>query len=287
MVSTFAPYAIFLGVSAAVALLFSTFWDRITASLTPHLLSYRRGLERAAMHVSSEQLLLGIIGVGVGLWLTYMVVAKPDLARGLLVLPVTLSLAVIGCKVWIDGRIRARLDSFNQQLELVLRLISSGLRVGLGLRQAFVIVIEEMEDPARTEFMTVVGQTNIGIPIYDALDRLAERMPSSEIIMMVRAIRIQSQTGGNLGKVLDNLASTIKDRRRIARKVKALSAEARMSGWVITALPILVGLFILVAEPHMRDSLLRTKIGHVVMLIVVLLEGLGGFVLSRMMKFRV
>ena len=282
-----APYAIFLGVGAAVALLFHTFWERIIASLAPHFHSYRRGLERAAMQVSSEQLLLGIFGAGVGLWLGYMVVAKPDLVRGLLVLPITMSLAVIGCKVWIDGRIRARLEAFNQQLELVLRLISSGLRVGLGLRQALVIVIEEMEDPARTEFMTVVGHTNIGVPIYDALDRLAERMPSSEIIMMVRAIRIQSQTGGNLGKVLDNLASTIKDRRRIARKVKALSAEARMSGYVITALPVLVGIFILVAEPHMRSAILTTKIGHVVMLIVVLLEGLGGFVLNRMMKFRV
>ena len=287
MVTLVAPYAIFFGVSAAVALLFHTFWARITNVLTPYLTGYRRGLERAAMQVSSEQLLLGIVGAGVGLWLAYMVVVKPDLVRGLLVLPITMSLSVIGCKVWIDTRIRARLESFNQQLELVLRLISSGLRVGLGLRQAFVIVIEEMPDPARTEFRTVIGQTNIGIPIYDALDRLAERMPSSEIIMMVRAIRIQSQTGGNLGKVLDNLASTIKDRRRIARKVKALSAEARMSGYVITALPVLVGVFILVAEPHMRESLLSTKIGHVVMLIVVLLEGLGGFVLNRMMKFRV
>ncbi len=287
MVTAVAPYAIFLGVTGAVALLFHTFWDRISARILPIMATYKLGLVRAAIDISSEKLLLSIFAVASIVWVAYMVLAKPDLIRGLVVFPVALVIAFLGCGAWIERRIRARLEAFNRQLELALRLISSGLRVGLGLRQALVIVIDEMDDPARTEFMTVIGHTNIGMPIYDALDKLSERMPSAESVMMVRAIRIQSQTGGNLGKVLENLAATIKDRRRIARKVKALSAEARMSGWVITALPLLVGTFILVAEPHMRDAMLHTNIGHIALMIVAGLEAAGAFVLSKMMKFTV
>jgi tight adherence protein B len=112
-------------------------------------------------------------------------------------------------------------------------------------------------------------------------------MPSDECSMMVRAIRVQSQTGGNLAKVLEHLAHTIKERRRVYRKMRALTAEGRMSAWVIALLPVVVGLMIMAFNAPMRHALLSTGLGHVVMVFVALLEASGVAILMRLMKFEV
>jgi tight adherence protein B len=135
--------------------------------------------------------------------------------------------------------------------------------------------------------MRVVGQSNIGLSIHDALDGLARRMPLEETAMMVRAIRVQSQTGGNLAKVLEHLAGTIKERRRVHRKMRSLTAEGRMTAWVISLLPVIVAVMIMAIEPGMRGSLLLTTVGHVVIAVVVVLEAIGVVVLRRIMRFEV
>ena len=156
--------------------------------------------------------------------------------------------------------IARRLEQFITQLELALRLIASGIRVGLALRQALTMVTEELADPARHEFLRVIGQTNIGVSVLDALDDLAVRMPTNETLMMARVIRIQSQSGGDLAKVLDQLAATIKDRRQVHRKIGALTAEGRMSALVLMIIPLALGAFILTTQPTMAHALLYT--GH-------------------------
>ncbi len=115
-----------------------------------------------------------------------------------------------------------------------------------------------MPDPARVEFTRVLSQTQIGVSLYDALDALAERMPSGEMNMMARAIRLQGQTGGNLSRVLENMAGTIKERRRLAQKIRALTAEARATKWIITGLPIFVGIFVTTFESDIREGLFYT-----------------------------
>ena len=132
--------------------------------------------------------------------------------------------------------------------------------------------------------MRVIGQTNIGVSVYDALDALARRMPGNETMMMARAIRIQSQTGGDLGKVLEQLANTIKERRRIHRKIRALTAEGRASAAILAALPAFLSVFISVTEPAMGTALRFTLPGHIAMGIVAVLEGLGVFFLIKMLK---
>ena len=109
-------------------------------------------------------------------------------------------------------------------------------------------------------------------------------MPSGEMSMMTRAIRIQSTTGGNLGKVLENLAETIKQRRRINRKIAALTAEAKFSKYIISALPICVGAFIMTFEPDMRTGLLFTLIGNICLGVVVGLIAIGWIVFGRLSR---
>ena len=169
----------------------------------------------------------------------------------------------------------------------MLRLISSGLRVGLSLRQALALVIDESPEPARTEFARVVARASIGVPMDVALDDLVKRVPSDELQMFVDAIDIASKTGGNLAKILEHLAGTIKARRSIQRKVRSLTGEARASGWVIAALPVGLGVFIMATQPPMREAMFTTPIGHLSLIIFVVLEVVGAGLVKAMMRLDV
>ncbi len=209
---------------------------------------------------------------------------RPNPLVGVVLMVVSAGIAGGGFWMLLQFKLRKRLNAFVTQLELALRLISSGVRIGLGLRQALAMVIEEMPDPAKYEYMRVVGQTNIGITIFDALDSLAKRMPSNETMMMARAIRIKSQTGGDLAKLLEQLANTIKERRRIQRKISALTAEGRASAALLAALPPFLSVFISITEPAMGTALFFTFPGHIALGIIAVLEFLGVFFLMRMLK---
>jgi tight adherence protein B len=251
----------------------------------PFASKFKERLERANIKLSSENIAIGLVASSAILWAVIVFVAHPSplVAVPLLAIVSVFVFTLFG--KWVDFKIARRLVSFNNQLELVLRMMSSSIRAGLGLRQAMIMVTEEMPDPARYEFHLTVMQTNIGMSINDALARLAQRMPSQELEMMTKAIAVQTQTGGNLGKTLDHLAETIKDRRKLFRKVKSITAEGRASAMVIGALPVLVSIAILVMQPQMRASLLGTDVGHIFLALAIGLESLGIFVLTRILNF--
>lgn len=283
--SAFLPYIILVGAAGVVTLVFMAFWEQLLGLLTPLTERERRDLERAGMKMKAEELTFGMVGIAAAMWGLFVVLAHPAPVWGILALAASCLLSFYGAKNWVNGKISKRLRLFNEQLEVALRLISSGLRVGLGLRQSLTTVVKEMPDPARVEFGRVLSQTTIGVSIYDALDQLALRMPSNEMSMMSKAIRVQSQTGGNLGHVLEILAETIKQRRKVTRKVRALTSEARASGYVVTALPIVVGGFIIIFEPHMRGSLFGTFIGRMTLAGTATLIVIGQAIMNRMTDF--
>ena len=241
-------------------------------------------LDRAGIRARPTDLAFGAVGAGALIWLLLTVVMHPSPLTAAIVLILCAAGAAGGCWMYVRMKLRRRLNSFVTQLELALRLIASGVRIGLGLRQALTVVIEEMPDPAKYEYMRVIGQTNIGVSVYDALDSLSKRMPSNETMMMARAIRIQSQTGGDLAKILEQLANTIKERRRIQRKISALTAEGRASAAILASLPPFLSGFISLTEPAMGHALFFTFPGHIALGIVAVLEGLGVFTLMNMLK---
>jgi tight adherence protein B len=284
LVITFAPFGIGLGAAAIIVVLFWSFWERVFLGLAPLAEKYRAGLEQAQIRLSREELLLIMVGVSVTAWALYMFIFRPSPVVAALLLPGMLAIVSYGTGSWIKKRIRKRLKAFNDQLEMVLRLLSSGLRAGLSMRQAFVLVIDELAEPAKLEFRRVIAQTNIGVGVNEALAALAVRMPSDELNMMVRTIRVQTQSGGNLGKILDHLAGTIKDRRQINRKIKALTAEGVASGWVIGILPVAVGAFIALTQPHMRDAMFHTTIGLGALGLSAILEVIGVFAVAQIIR---
>jgi tight adherence protein B len=238
------------------------------------------------MSVKPEEFALIVLGAGLVVWVIVALILRPsNFLVGALILPLTLSASTLGGVIYLKFRGDMRINNFVQQLELVLRLLSGALRVGLGLRQAIILVTEEVPDPARREFMRVIGRTNIGIPMLDALDELATSMPSHEMRMFSRSVRVQQTTGGDLAKVLETLATTIRDRRRVFRKMKALTAQGRFGAFIIGGLPILVGGFVVVTQPEMGNALLHTPIGWICLGIVAGLEILATFALMKILEF--
>jgi tight adherence protein B len=281
------PFAIILGAMATVGLLFFSFWGRLIKTLgsLTHIFSY--DLERAAMKMHSEQIVVGIVGFAVSVWLFVIALVRPGFTIAGVLLPALIGIAMLVFKQFAHNRAEKRLHDFTEQLEMVLRMMSSGLRVGLGLRQAIVLVTEEVADPARVEFARAIGETMIGVTMNDALEGLAHRMPSNELRMMVDAIKVQSNTGGNLAKLLDHLAATIKARRQIRRKIQTLTGEARAGAIVIGLLPVFVGTFVMLTQPIMREAMIDTTIGHLGFMLFLILEGLGVLSLRMMMAFKI
>jgi tight adherence protein B len=287
MVSSIIPVAIFVGASATVALAFYSFWGSLQRGALNHAGRVSQALETVGMRAKSEEMLITWVTIGAALWIALLLIFKPSPIVGLVLLPLAAAAAAGLHALVVRLRLRARTEAFLNQFETVLRLMSSGLRSGLGLQQTLHLVIDETPDPARYEFARVLGQTNIGLSVYDALDDLAERVKTNETLMMSRVVRINAQTGGDLGRVLDQLANTIKERRRMRRKIKSLTAEGRAGALVLGALPVFLGGFVVTTQPAMSHGLLYTPTGHEVLLIILVLEALGIVSLNRILQVNV
>jgi Flp pilus assembly protein TadB len=284
MVTGLMPIAVFAGVSATVFFAFFTFWNSVNQRATARVAGLSARLERAGINMSSQEIVLTISGAIALVWIGFVFWLRPGLIFSLILLPVLVVLFGAGFMAYVQFKIQRRLSAFIEQLEPATRLMAGGLRVGLGLRQALAIVIDELPDPARYEFRRVIGQTNIGVSIYDAIDDMAARMPSHESLMIARVFRVQSETGGDLAKILDQLADTIKDRRQVQRKCSSLTAEGRMSAWVLMLIPVGLGAFIVTTQQHMGYALMYTLIGHIVLIVVAVLEVLAYLWLKSLLK---
>jgi tight adherence protein B len=285
MVGTMAPLAIGASLLGVLGLLMFALGVDVRKMFSRYTTEYQTLIDRADMSSKADEFGLMVAGAGAIAWVAAVLLARPDMLLSGLLFPVCVGSFVVGGKIFLKIRGDLRMKGFGNQLELVLRMLAGALRVGLGLRQAIILVTEEVPDPARREFMRVIGRTNIGLSVLDALDELAKSMPSNEMTMFARAIRVQSQTGGDLAKVLETLAATIRDRRRVMRKMSALTAQGRFGAIIIGALPLLVGGFVLATQPDMAQALLHTQPGWIALGAVFVLEVLAAFSLNRILQF--
>jgi tight adherence protein B len=281
------PLAIGASVFGVVALLYFAMGGDVSKALKIFSNTYQERLVKADMTIKPEEFALIALGAGAIAWVLVALFIHTGFLVSMLLLPVMLTFSIMAGSMYLRIRGDRRINAFSQQLEMVLRMLAGALRVGLGLRQAVILVTEEVPDPARREFMRVIGRTNIGLSALDALDELAKNMPSHEMVMFSRAVRVQSQTGGDLARVLETLAATIRDRRRVTRKMGALTAQGRFGAFIIGGLPVLVGGFVVGTQPEMSHSLLHTQVGWMILGIVFALESAAIFSLHKILQFDV
>lgn len=147
-------------------------------------------------------------------------------------------------KIYIKMRQKRRLNAFNDQLGDGITLMANGLRAGYSLLQAMEAVAREMPDPMATEFRRVVQEIGLGVDNERAFNNLLRRVPSSDLDMMITAINVQQEVGGNLSEILEIIGFVIRERVRIKGEIQVLTAQGQLSGYVISALPIILGLLL-------------------------------------------
>lgn len=176
--------------------------------------------------------------------------------------------AVVGWwlpSAYVERRTQARRRAFALLLPDALSLVANALRSGYSFLQAADVVAREMPEPVASEFAQVVRETRVNIALEDALANLLERVGSRDLDLVVTAVLVQSQVGGNLAEVLDGIAETLRDRQRVEGQVRALSAQGRMSGWIIGLLPLALTAVITVLQPDYLLPLVRHPLGWVML----------------------
>lgn len=281
------PIVIGAAIFGVVALVVFAFGFNVRGTLRRLGTSYQLKIDRADLAIRPEDFMLTLLGISVVLWLLAAFVLHAPVVISVLIYPIAFVATIFAGSFYLTFRGNRRVDKFVQQLELVLRMLSGALRVGLGLRQAIILVTEEIPDPARRELMRVIGRTNIGVTIVDALDDLNKSMPCNEMQMFSRVVKVQQSTGGDLAKVLEKLGNTIRDRRRVFRKMNALTSQGRFGAAIIGALPLLVGGFVVATQPDMSKALMHTTPGNIALGIFSVLEGLAIFFLNKILQFDV
>jgi tight adherence protein B len=158
-------------------------------------------------------------------------------------------------RFWLNRRKGGRLNSFNKQLPDTITLIANALRAGSSFLQAIELVVRESRPPVSVEFGRVIREVNLGLPFDQALENMVRRVRSDDLELMATAISVQHQVGGNLAEILDSIAYTIRERVRIKGEIRTLTAQQRLSGYVVGMLPIGLAGFLFVAAPGFMDPM--------------------------------
>lgn len=181
-------------------------------------------------------------------------------------------------------REKERQALLDAQLPDALTLIANSLKSGYSFLQAMDVVSREMPDPISREFGQVLKENRVGIPLEDAMERLVQRCGSDDLEMAVTAILIQRQVGGNLAEVLEKITDTIKERVRLLGEIRALSAQGRMSGWIVSLLPIGMAVAIQAINPDYLKPLYGSTAGQVMIGIGCVMLFIGITMIRRMVR---
>lgn len=234
------------------------------------------------------------IGWSVAKLLTYTCVAVIAIILFSMVLHfpwfVTFVLCIMVSTVPLMMVLRARtnrLKQFEIQLPEVADLISRSLRAGHAFPSAIQMVSEEMPDPAATEFRITFDEINYGIGMNDALQNLAIRVPLTDLRYFVIAVLIQRESGGNLAEILCNISKIIRDRLKLYAQIRVLSAEGKMSAWVLGLLPFAVGSVISILNPKYMHALFTDPAGIKMVSVAAVMIVVGIIWMRNIIRIRV
>jgi tight adherence protein B len=251
-------------------------------AITPNLPSLQKICEQADSHIKVSTLFgiglaLGVLGA-TGSWLARVPWFFAPLA-GLVMFFIPF--------MWLLNKRRVRLKQFASQLPDALELVARALRAGHSLAAGMHVVAEEMPSPISDEFGRVYEEQNLGIPIEDSMRNICERVPNLDLRFFVTSVAIQRQTGGDLAEILDKIGYVIRERYRILGQVKALTAEGRLSGVVLIALPFVLFLVMLHIKPDYIQLLWTEPLGIKMAVFGLIAQILGAITIKKIIDIKV
>lgn len=239
-----------------------------------------RRLDGAGMSLRPAEWLLMQAAIAVGAGLVGILLGSGSIFLGVLFVIVGL----VGPRFYLRRKRSRRLTAFGQGLSDTLQLMSGSLSAGLSLAQSIDTIVREGSEPIAGEFRRVVIETRLGVSLEDSLEGVAERMDSRDFEWVVMAIRIQRAVGGNLAELLLTVAATLREREFLRRHVRALSAEGRLSCFVLGGLPPVFLLYLTLSKPDYVHPLYTTPIGWILCTGVIILLSVGMFWMTKVSK---
>ena len=189
--------------------------------------------------------------------------------------------------IWLYFKRARRLKKFGAQLPDAMELVARALRAGHSLAAGLHVVAEEMPDPIAKEFRRVYEEQNLGIPLEEALNNMCTRVPNLDLRFFVTSVNIQRQTGGDLAEILDRIGHVIRERFKILGQVKALTAEGRLSGIVLIAMPIGLFLMMLYMKPDYIQLLWTDPMGVNMSIGAIVLMLIGSYSIKKIIDIKV
>jgi tight adherence protein B len=198
--------------------------------------------------------------------------------------------AAIGCAsplLYLRHRRTARLKRFEEQFPEALDLLSRAIRAGHAFTTGMGMVADDAPDPTGPEFRKSFDEQNFGLPLKDALNNLAARVPLLDVRFFITAVLIQRETGGNLSEILNNLAHVVRERFKILRQVRVYTAHGRLTGYVLMALPAVLAVVLSFLNPEHMNQLFRERMGQMMLTGAIVLQIIGYLWIRRVVKIEV
>jgi len=254
-----------------------TFMDK----LTPEFLNLTKVIEQADANVKPSALF------GVGLLAAFISGVASGWMVNIYVAPIVAAVSLYAPFMWLFWKKNKRLKRLANQLPEAMELIARALRAGHSLAAGLHVVSEEMPAPISKEFGRVYEEQNLGISLEDSLKSLTDRVPNLDLRFFVTSVIIQRQTGGDLAEILDRIGYVIRERIKILGQVKALTAEGRLSGIVLIALPI--GLFVLMLwmKPDYIEMLWKEDMGIKMSIGAIVSMLIGSYAIKKIIDIKV
>ena len=239
-----------------------------------------RELARADLHLKPSEFLALWAGSTIGLPILFILLSPIISTLGNpVVVIVGIPVGFLLPRFWLARRKAGRLNAFNKALPDTITLIANALRAGSSFLQAIELVVRESRPPISTEFGRVIREVNLGLPFEQAMENMVRRVKSDDLELMATAISIQHTVGGNLAEILDSIAFTIRERVRIKGEIRTLTAQQRLSGYVVGFLPIGLAGFLFVAAPGFMEPMFKNPPGILGLPAGVIILAFGGFMM--------
>ncbi len=241
----------------------------------------RTQLARADLKFTVGEYLVISVTAALGLALLFYLMERP------LLIPVGLALGFFGPRMWIGIRQKQRAKKFEDQLADGLNLIVNSLRAGYSTAQALEVISKEMPEPIATEFGRAVLEMQLGVPFDGAMNNLLRRMPSPDLDLVITAMAVQREVGGNLAEVLDAISFTIRERIRIKGDINTLTAQGRMTGYIITFLPFGLSGFMYLTRREFFGPMLEDPCGWIMLGTGFVMIVMGYIVINKIVDIEV
>lgn len=238
--------------------------------------------ERADLPLSGSELMVLLLGSSL-CWFLLLSVLMLSLYKGLV-------LSLLWFSMWyfyVKELGAKRMREFDAQLGDAIVMMNNGLRAGFTFQQAMDTISKELPEPMSGEFSRALKEVHLGVSVEDALGGISKRMQSDDFDLLATAVVIQRQVGGNLSQIFDTIGITIRDRVKLKREIKVLTAEGIFAGWIVGLMPVVLCAILLFLNPHYFDTFMAQSYAKYVIGACIVSEALGALIIKRIVDVKV